>query len=382
MDYKRTRGAAHEERLAKATGLRELATLVSEAHALVKRVDQQQLDLQAFQAQVSNDVRTQLGLACARRRVKAADFVGQFASSSNAMSRQDFAAMTHSLVANAHPDDTDFLFDELDGDRSGALDLTEAARALSSMQRHGDEMHKDRLARERAIYRTRKKAEAKIQAVQTLHRSGGLVRGGAVALATVTLPPPSTVTQTTTSEREAHDRRERIAMLVQGAVRRWSSKQLSRGWTCWLEFAHMRRHKKQSLRLGVIHLLLHGFVKAFHKWVKHYEEGNQVRQLLNSRLSTATLRVLQSSFAAWSAWRASAAAQAQDGPPCVVPLVFQTKTNTPAASLCETVRACLGGGAKEAQSERSTTLSRTLESVAIDLQVQMQLPCQRATWFD
>ena len=128
--FEKKQGAALQERRAKVSWLRELATLVTQAESLMAQAERKESEAQAFQVQLAADLEAQLGLACARRRVKAADFVGQYAGSPSGMTKSEFSTMVHSLLPAAQPSEAEALFDRVDRDLSGFLDLKEATAGV------------------------------------------------------------------------------------------------------------------------------------------------------------------------------------------------------------------------------------------------------------
>jgi Ca2+-binding EF-hand superfamily protein len=152
---------------AKATRLREIAVIAAEGEGLEEDANRREAELTRLKREMEADLEVQLGIACTRRRIKAADFVGQFASSSEGLTKGDFLNMVSGLLldASAHMQAAE-LFHVIDADGSGRLDAKECTAALKAMQKKGDELRHERDALITSMKRCRAKAATKARVVR------------------------------------------------------------------------------------------------------------------------------------------------------------------------------------------------------------------------
>lgn len=362
VKYDADRGSMRQEKLAKAIKLRSLAGLVTEAESLLARAEKLEADLQDFKVEISANLQSQLGLACARRRIRAADFIGQFTASGHPMIKEEFCAMAHNLVFSANTLEMEQLFEKIDADSSGTLELREIVNALNDMQRHGNEMYKDRDSRTRKAERVRRKAEAKVK--QVFDNQKSTEKMNAVPSVDVSIASTEDVTQTS-SQRAARAREKRIKAIAQAAVRRLPKRKLGmcalptrrrnssltctpthlstnsalnhvaiRGFNAWLDFVEARRAKMRELRLGAIHLLLRDFYRGWNRWVESYHESVRIRQVMQGALSRLQAQELTRGFVGWKT-------ACPPRYPSNRGLASKTSSPSQLESICEALRACL-----------------------------------------
>jgi len=343
--FNSTEKLASRERMERSKRLRGLAKLAIDAGRCVADAIRLEDALQHFKVEMAVDLEAQLGLACARRRIKAADFVGQFASGPSGLSCADFVKMVHSLVSSAADSEASSLFRKIDTDGSGLMDLKEAFASLSRMQQRGDELQRDRDGRTRAQERMRLRADKKVRAVKEAERADRVEMLGMSPLSSplssparrqAVSPQPTDQMEKQVEKAAAASsswrlRRSKQAELQwQQVYARLSHSHLTKGWNTWLEFAQSHGDMFRLMRMGVLHIMLSAFQRVFNTWTAFRKESLRRRRVMKDALARLRSQELSRGFAAWRASYSPPASPASPAPPAAPP-----------RSLCEAFGACL-----------------------------------------
>ena len=338
-------GAERRERLARAAKLRDVARLALDAKALLEQAASVQKTSDEAKVGLASDLEVQLGMACNRRRVRAADFVGEHASSSEGMTRSDFRTMAAALLPKSQvvfeTPQLDTYFTRLDSDGSGALDLKEAANALVAMQRRAVARGHEQDAIVKRAQVCRKKAEGAVSTANDAWRASlqpssphGLrssptspgSHGSPHAISSLLNGDDSGAGSSPTGAAE-RARRKRVKQTVTRAMGRLRTQHaMSLGFNSWLEFADRRRDNMSLVKHAVRAIVLRDSRMAMASWQAFSEreaEREALIRRLRSRMVVAVSRLDSSQLArAFALWRT---------PPGV----------TPGARLCVCVQVAL-----------------------------------------
>ena len=330
---------------AKATRLREIAVIAAEGEGLEEDADRREAELTRLKREMEADLEVQLGIACTRRRIKAADFVGQFASSSEGLTKGDFLNMVSGLLldASAHMQAAE-LFHVIDADGSGRLDAKECTAALKAMQKKGDELRHERDAQTTGMKRCRTRAATKARIVlQQYAELEGYVQPS-MPLLEITVdemtPPSSPEGDMSDSSRARKERAERIDEIGRQALRRLPQQQLAKGWNSWLLFAESRARNLHLLQASMGHMLHRKLAGGFNKCVDYWLTSRKMVQMLSEGVAKFKYRKANSAFNAWQY-----ATGTGEYAPSLLSAGEQnllTYGHAPLASLCEAMQACLG----------------------------------------
>jgi hypothetical protein len=233
-------------------------------------------------------IEVQLGIACTRRRIKAADFVGQFASSSEGLTEGDFLNMVSGLLldSSAHMQAAE-LFHVIDADGSGRLDAKECSIALKAMQKKGDELRHERDAQTTSLKRCRAKAATKARVVRQQYAAleGTAEPSTLCDLAQIQMEsPPSSPEGVSDSSRARKERAERIHEIGRQALRRLPQQQLAKGWNSWLLFVESRARHLHLLQASMGHMLHRKLAGGFHSWEEYTWQRQKMVRLLSEAL--------------------------------------------------------------------------------------------------
>jgi len=330
---------------AKATRLREIAVIAAEGEGLEEDANRREAELTRLKREMEADLEVQLGIACTRRRIKAADFVGQFASSSEGLTKGDFLNMVSGLLldASAHMQAAE-LFHVIDADGSGRLDAKECTAALKAMQKKGDELRHERDAQTTSMKHCRTRAATKARIVRQQYAElEGYVQPS-MPLLEITVdemtPPSSPEGDMSDSSRARKERAERIDEICRQALRRLPQQQLAKGWNSWLLFAESRARNLHLLQASMGHMLHRKLAAGFNKFVDYWLTSRKMVQMLSEGVAKFKYRKANSAFNAW---------QYATGTGEYAPSLLSagehnllTYGHAPLASLCEAMQACLG----------------------------------------
>ena len=239
----------------------------------------------------------QLGVACTRRRIKAADFVGQFASSSEGLTETDFLKMVSGLLldSSAHMQAAE-LFHVIDADGSGRLDAKECSTALKAMQKKGDELRHQRDAHTTSMKRCRAKAATKARIVRQQYAAldGTAEPSTLFDLAHIEMasPPSSPEHEMSDSSRARKERAERIHEISRQAMRRLPQQQLTKGWNAWLLFVESRARNLHLLHASMGHILHRKLAGGFHTWEDYTWQRQKMVRLLSEALRVSASECL------------------------------------------------------------------------------------------
>ena len=288
----------------KATKLRELAIHAAEGERFEEEADRREAELTKQKREMEADLEVQLGIACTRRRIKAADFVGQFASSSEGLTEGDFLNMVSGLLldSSAHMQAAE-LFHVIDADGSGRLDAKECSVALKAMQKKGDELRHERDALITSMKRCRAKAATKARVVRQQYAAlEGTAEPGTpcdLAQTEIESPPSSPEGEMSDSSRARKERAERIDEIGRQALKRLPQQQLAKGWNSWLLFAESRARHMQLLQASMGHMLHRKLAGGFHSWEEYTWQRQKMVRLLSEALQKLKYRAANSAFNAW-----------------------------------------------------------------------------------
>ena len=302
---------------AKATRLREIAVIAAEGEGLEEDADRREAELTRLKREMEADLEVQLGIACTRRRIKAADFVGQFASSTEGLTKGDFLKMVSGLLldSSAHMQAAE-LFLVIDADGSGRLDAMECTAALKAMQKKGDELRHERDAQTTSMKRCRAKAASKARIVRQqyaelqgygnrLQGYGNRLQGygklqgygqPSLLMLDVTVdemtPPSSPEGGMSDSSRARKERAERIHEISRQAVMRLPQQQLTKGWNAWLLFVESRARNLHLLQASMGHILHRKLAGGFHTWEDYTWQRQKMVRLLSEALRVSASECL------------------------------------------------------------------------------------------
>ena len=289
---------------AKATRLREIAVIAAEGEGLEEDADRREAELTRLKREMEADLEVQLGIACTRRRIKAADFVGQFASSTEGLTKGDFLKMVSGLLldSSAHMQAAE-LFLVIDADGSGRLDAMECTAALKAMQKKGDELRHERDAQTTSMKRCRAKAASKARIVRQQYAELQGYGQPSLLMLDVTVdemtPPSSPEGGMSDSSRARKERAERIHEISRQAVMRLPQQQLTKGWNAWLLFVESRARNLHLLQASMGHILHRKLAGGFHTW-EDYTWQRQKMVRLSTICSCRANIIFSSSGSAWS----------------------------------------------------------------------------------
>jgi Ca2+-binding EF-hand superfamily protein len=330
---------------AKATRLREIAVIAAEGEGLEEDANRREAELTRLKREMEADLEVQLGIACTRRRIKAADFVGQFASSSEGLTKGDFLNMVSGLLldASAHMQAAE-LFHVIDADGSGRLDAKECTAALKGMQKKGDELRHERDAQTTSMKHCRTRAATKARIVRQQYAElEGYVQPS-MPLLEITVdemtPPSSPEGDMSDSSRARKERAERIDEIGRQALRRLPQQQLAKGWNSWLLFVESRARNLHLLQASMGHMLHRKLAGGFNKFVDYWLTSRKMVQMLSEGVAKFKYRKANSAFNAWQY-----ATGTGEYAPSLLSAGEQnllTYGHAPLASLCEAMQACLG----------------------------------------
>ena len=330
---------------AKATRLREIAVIAAEGEGLEEDADRREAELTRLKREMEADLEVQLGIACTRRRIKAADFVGQFASSTEGLTKGDFLKMVSGLLldSSAHMQAAE-LFLVIDADGSGRLDAMECTAALKAMQKKGDELRHERDAQTTSMKRCRAKAASKARIVRQQYAELQGYGQPSLLMLDVTVdemtPPSSPEGGMSDSSRARKERAERIHEISRQALMRLPQQQLTKGWNSWLLFVESRARNLHLLHASMGRMLHRKLAGGFNKWVDYLLTSRKMVAMLSEGVAKFKYRKANSAFNAW---------QYATGTGEYAPSIlsadkqnFFTYGHAPLASLCEAMQACLG----------------------------------------
>jgi Ca2+-binding EF-hand superfamily protein len=289
---------------AKATRLREIAVIAAEGEGLEEDANRREAELTRLKREMEADLEVQLGIACTRRRIKAADFVGQFASSSEGLTKGDFVNMVSGLLLDASARmQAAELFHVIDVDGSGRLDAKECTAALKAMQKKGDELRHERDAQTTGMKRCRSKAATKARIVRQQYAElQGYVQPSMLLLEITVdemTPPSSPEGDMSDSSRARKERAERIHEIGRQALRRLPQQQLAKGWNSWLLFVESRARNLLLLQASVGHVLHRKLAGGFNNCVDYWLTSREMVQMLSEGVAKFKYRKANSAFNAW-----------------------------------------------------------------------------------
>ena len=163
----------------RAAKLRERAAAAKEASVAVGTAEQLERELEELDAALSGNIEVQLGMIMAHRKINVGDIVGAWAvSRRNELTRQEFRDNVRLLLpsppvrtSSGGPQhyvhskaEIDALFDRIDADKGGTIDIREAKHALKDLQQRSAQAIRDREAKASHAARTRRRASQKTQA--------------------------------------------------------------------------------------------------------------------------------------------------------------------------------------------------------------------------
>ena len=282
---------------AKATRLREIAVIAAEGEGLEEDADRREAELTRLKREMEADLEVQLGIACTRRRIKAADFVGQFASSTEGLTKGDFLKMVSGLLldSSAHMQAAE-LFLVIDADGSGRLDAMECTAALKAMQKKGDELRHERDAQTTSMKRCRAKAASKARIVRQQYAELQGYGQPSLLMLDVTVdemtPPSSPEGGMSDSSRARKERAERIHEISRQAVMRLPQQQLTKGWNAWLLFVESRARNLHLLQASMGHILHRKLAGGFHTWEDYTWQRQKMVRLLSEALRVSASECL------------------------------------------------------------------------------------------
>lgn len=393
--------AERMEELARAERLREVARAAIEARAQLDRSVALQAAADASQQQLGADLQVQLGLACNRRRVKAADFVGQYASSEGGMSADDFCSMATALlpgallasISDVNGALSRLFAETLDADGSGALDMKEAAAALAAMQRRAVKMSQEHDARSNLARASRRKAAGAVGAANEAWRaeqrtsslrvasalsapsSPGSPSSPVHVLALVTGSAKGRIPMADDDEGE-RARRRRTKQTVEQAMRRLRTQSsLSMGWNSWTDFVEVRHGKLALARRAAHWLLVRDLRAAWEVWKRQRESAFRLREMMAEAARNlfprgAKREGLARAVASWRQRAVATRRHWQQG-------MGGGETFQPCKALAEALRVAMLACTPHAQPSSSTTqqsLQTTTAATAQSGQAKRELP--------
>ena len=354
------REAARQQRLAEAAQLRQLAAQVDQAKALAAQADAREAALQQLRQEFACDIKAQLGMAFGRRRVRATDFVGQFATDARGMSRTDFCKLAQSLIANLTASELSPVFASIDDDGSGYLDLPEAAAAVASMQQHGTDKTLATEAHARRAQYARKRADAQGRIVLLALKSASdpsALSPGSISGSPSDLHQGHTISQLSDNvgaSTASRVRQRHVRKLAKNAVKRLTNVQISMALNAWLEFAEIRRSLMQVIRLSLLHCVLRDVARAYATWLDFYEYSLYMRQLMSDSWHNLRASQLTRAFRRWGAACLIVVPPTLGAGIALPPPLPLSQTHaSEEQGLCQAIHACMAQavGSKQGQSK-------------------------------
>ena len=170
----------------RAAQLRVRALSAQEAAAAVAQAEALEAELEGLRSELAGTLDVQLGLVMAKKKINVGDMVGAWAvSRRNELTRHEFRENVRLLLpvrAGNSPGgqrgdqytnaELDVLFDKIDDDKSGYLDVKEARAALRDLQEKASQAMARQEAKASQAARTRRRASQKTQAALRPDQAG------------------------------------------------------------------------------------------------------------------------------------------------------------------------------------------------------------------
>jgi len=314
----------------RAKVLRDRAAAAQEAASAVAQAEQLEKELRELKAGLESTLDVQLGLILVRRKIKVGELVGTWTKShvvQRELSKKEFREHVRMLLpptvngASSPRMLIDSLFDAIDTDGSGYLDLSEAKVALKDLQQKAADAMKEKEQKSDEAMRMRRKATRKTQ--QALHPEQTPL-SPPLPEASPELPPPPAegdsaggsstrrdfasllrkgfMSPERQAQKDAEAERKRVAQQrAQQAIKRMGQRRLAMGWTTWIDYHEQRLAKLDQLRQGLVRLTKGELFRGWAKWRDDYFARVRIIQLLGNTVHRISM---QDEFRGWAGWAA------------------------------------------------------------------------------
>ena len=207
------------------------------------------------------------------------------------------------------------LFDQIDEDHSGWLDLKEAKTALKSWQERSREATLDLIRRERTLTRLRRRAATKIKFALNPPAPEPLpAEPGASGYESSSQSPTRLVQRdggllsrindrVGQAEKEAKKAAKQAAQeRAKQAIRRMANRQLASGWSGWHVQWLARQQNLERLRRATAQMMHRDCARALRVWQAEYAELLRLVRILNAAAVAISHKELLRGWHSWGTW--------------------------------------------------------------------------------
>ena len=273
----------------------------------------------AFKASAVKNTGAKLGNLLLMRQVKIGNIVGTWSHSRDLLhrgevSKAEFRHEVLHLGLQATSQEVDELFDSIDRDGSGWLDVEEVKVGLRVLYKTAVDTARTLMEMERRVHTLQHHATRSItkavnppplQARGLASESGDSTADeGDSPPSRAPLKPPSAkmMERLMPKERSARDIERAAEEKATMALKRMGQLLLAKGFATWLAAAQERAWKMQQLQRGLRRLLHKELVRGWNEWNEWYVERCRLLGLLLSAAARLVKRNLLRGWEAWGDW--------------------------------------------------------------------------------
>jgi len=291
------------------------AAMARRAIETEQRAQASKEELKALQAGTETELDAKLGALLHKRRVMVGDIVGVWAKSKGnehrgQLAKAEFRHEVLKLGLDATPQEVDGLFDSLDVDRSGWLDLNEACNALKAMRIAGEKAARDIDRKTYEVARLQASAARRIlralssQAESSEHmgeasaeedESGGMQASGSA--------PKGLLAGLFSAKKTERDQKKIIEAKAKSAIARMQKAELAQGFSSWFEFAEERAYTMGKLRTSLGRIKNREVFRGWMVWHEQWEERRRLLKVLAESAARLAFKDLIKGWQGYLAWR-------------------------------------------------------------------------------
>ena len=334
-------GAEEQNRLTrqKAAALRARVSAANEAIACADKAISCEQALQVYKKDLGGRLDLQLGELLVRRGIKVGEIIGTWPKTrgrdnmkhnrelAKAEWKDEISAL--GLVVGdefgstrpASRKELGALFDEIDQDKSGWLDLKEAKDSLKKWQELSKEAAVSLKEKEKELARLRRRAARQLQAALRVPDeapplpSSSEVNSPANVVDSEGMSSPGTPDSTSgflvrlrirrakQEENTKQEKKRAAAERARQALMRLQQRDLSRGWVAWLDAWKERSRNTEQLR-GTLRSIMHiDVARGWRAWLGEYEQLIRLVSILQAAAVNINHRDQLRGWHGWVEWR-------------------------------------------------------------------------------
>lgn len=310
----------------RAERLRMRAEAAVEASKAVAQAEKLEAELDEFKSQLDGSLDVQLGHVLHRRKIRIGDIVGEWPESrQNELTRAEWRKHV-SLLFPTPPTiaSLDSVFDQIDSDSSGFLDVKEAKAALKELQARAKAATEELEMKTDEATRVRRRASKKAQIA--LHEPSSKPPSPHLSENAPALPsdddggsPTSVFSRRMSSmaamfaasprktdgqKKDDAERKKAAAERAQKALHALCNLKLSKGWQSWVAWHEERREKLHRMGKALIILSNVELMRGYSTWARWYEERTRTLNIMRSGLTSLMMHDVSRGLRGWTAWLA------------------------------------------------------------------------------